>query len=100
MILPSKMVTELTPAPRSIRATPFSICSSFSTALAVIPGVKYFLAMEMPMLLNMLSMFVECLLFPTNTLKLPSRVPAVIPTMSLSSSFRQSSVEKDWATAP
>ena len=94
------MVTELTPAPRSKRATPFSICSSFRTAFAVIPGTKYFLAIPIPMDENTLSMFEEYLLSPTNTLKCPSSLAAVIPTMSLSTSLKLSSVEKDCATAP
>ena len=94
------MVTELTPAPMSISATPFSICSDFSTARAVMPGVKYFFAMAIPMSLKTLSMFDEYLRLPMNTLKLPSRVSAAMPTMSFSGSLMQSSVENDWATAP
>ena len=89
------MVTELTPAPISMSATPFSISSSLRTALAVMPGVKYFLAMLMPIPENTLSIFLEYFLFPMNTLKWPSSFSAVIPTMSLSSSFRLSSVEND-----
>ncbi len=83
-----------------MRATPFSICSGFSTALAVMPGVKYFLATPMPIPWSAMSMLEENFLLPMNTLKLPSSVSATCPMMSFSGSLRLSSVEKDWATAP
>ena len=94
------MVTELTPAPMSINATPLFISSGLRTALAVIPGMKNLRAMPICILPKSSSRFVDNLLLPMNTLNFPSILSALIPMISLSGSFMQSSVEKDCATAP
>ena len=64
------------------------------------PGVKYFFAMAIPILLKTVSMLEECLLLPMNTLKFPSSELDSVPTTSLSTSWISSSMEKDCATAP
>ena len=94
------MVTEVAPAPRSIRPTPPIISSSVRTAFACALGVKYLRAMAMPRSLKILSMVRTAPFLPMNSLKLPSKDWLMTPMMSFSISWKFSSSEKDWATAP
>ena len=95
------MVTEVTPAPISIRATPFSFSESVRTACAVALGVNSLRAGAMPISLSIMSMLLTGLLAPMKILKFPSRTLAGTPTMSFSlAPVISSSAEKDWATAP
>ena len=65
------MVTEVTPAPISTSATPFSFSSSERTASAVRGGRKYFLAGATSALFSMMSIFLDAFLTPMKILKLP-----------------------------
>ena len=58
------MVSELTPAPISTSATPFSFSASVRTALAVAVGVKIFFAGATFALLSIRSMLLTALLLP------------------------------------
>ena len=93
-------MTEVAPPPKSIRATPLSVSSSVSTAFAMAPGVKYFLAIATCMSLKTLSMVFTELFLPMNNLKLPSNEELITPIISLSINWKFSSSEKDWAMAP
>ena len=94
------MVTDVAPAPMSTRATPLAISSSVSTDLACAIGVKYFLAMAIPSSLKILSTVFSDDFLPMKSLKLPSKLRLITPTMSSSMSWKFSSSEKDWAMAP
>ena len=95
------MVSEVTPAPISTRATPFSFSASVSTAWATAVGMNTLRAGAMPVKLSIVSRSEEAFLEPMNILKLPSRFSAVTPVTSSSLAHtRSSSAEKDWATAP
>ena len=95
------MVSEVTAAPISTSATPFSFSASVSTARPVAVGRKSFLAGATPALLSMMSRLSTAEDLPMKILKLPSMLSDVTPMTSFSLAHtRSSSAEKLWATAP
>ena len=93
------MLTEVTPAPISISATPCSFSSLVSTVSATASARKY-LRDAIPSSFITLSMFATGFCAPENTLYMPSNLLPVTPITSDSAAWNKSSVEYDWATAP